>query len=319
MSMAPDPIGTAAHVHLRRLPGPSYETEELGVAHRTSAPDVLAALRLPGRGEIYDLDSGRWAGMPVVPVHPPFILTSYRTPRGVRNQDDLQWFRRDVNAVNMALNTELVIGTVHTGTHVDALNHVTCGLDSHWHGGYTEGEHLGDFGAFRAEASSIPPLVCRGVLADVPALLGCEILEARHLITLAELDGALQAQGVEIRPGDAVLVRTGYMRVWGSTDPAEAAAHHGSGISHDVAVTLAERGAVLVGADNEGLERVPSPDPQNPHPVHIELLVRRGIHIMELAYLEDLARDRVYEFLFVCLPLRIRGATGSMVRPVAIV
>ena len=85
-----------------------------------------------------------------------------------------------------------------------------------------------------------------------------------------------------------------------------------------MAVYLADKGVVLVGGDNESLERNPSPDPENPHPVHIELLVQRGIHIMELVHVEDLARDGVHEFLFICLPLRIKGATGSMVRPIAI-
>jgi kynurenine formamidase len=75
----------------------------------------------------------------------------------------------------------------------------------------------------------------------------------------------------------------------------------------------------LVGGDTETLERNPSPDPENPHPVHIELLIRRGIHIMELVHLEDLARDGVYEFTLICLPLRIRGATASMVRPIAVI
>jgi kynurenine formamidase len=86
-----------------------------------------------------------------------------------------------------------------------------------------------------------------------------------------------------------------------------------------VAAWLADQRVVAVGGDNESLERNPSPDPDNPHPVHIELLVDHGIHILEFLHVEDLARDEVYEFCFVCLPLRIRHATGSMVRPVALI
>ena len=66
------------------------------------------------------------------------------------------------------------------------------------------------------------------------------------------------------------------------------------------------------------LEVLPSPDPESPHPVHLEALINRGVFILEMVYLEQLARDHVYEFAFICLPLRIRGATGSWVRPVAI-
>jgi hypothetical protein len=100
----------ADHLHQRTLSGMPYEPAELGAVHRAGAGDVLAALSLPVRGEIYDLDSGRWSGMPVVPFHPPFILSSYRTPRGRRNQNDTaEWF--GANPVNLGVNTELMVGT----------------------------------------------------------------------------------------------------------------------------------------------------------------------------------------------------------------
>mgnify|MGYP000536509901 CR=1 FL=1 len=315
MRDASPPGGIPPHLHLRDLPGGPYEPGELGASLDQTPAHLLDALRVPRRGEVYDLDCGRWAGMPVFPVHPPFILTSYRTPRGVRVQQDIDLFRNEVNAVGMGLNTELIVGTTHTGTHIDALSHITCGLDAHWHGGYTESAELTDFGPARAEASSIGPFLRRGVLIDLAAARGVDVLPGRSVVDTAELASTLEAQGTEVRPGDAVLLRTGYMQVWGTED---AHAHHGAGIDHGAAAWLADHGVCLVGADTEGVEVVPSVDPENPHPVHIELLVRRGIHILELAWLEDLARDRVLEFLFVCLPLRIRGATGSMVRPVAI-
>jgi len=316
MTEATDGKGVAEHLHLRDLPGASYADDELGVVHRSGPSELLAALSLAKTGQIYDLDSGRWPGMPVIPVHPPFIITSYRSPRGVRNQGDLDDWRGE-NRVNMALNTEIIIGTVHTGTHLDALSHITCGGDDHWRSGYSAADNLGDFGPLTAEASSIPPFICRGVMVDIAAYKGVEILEGEYLITADDVTGALEQQGTEVRAGDAVLIRTGYMKAWG-VDEERAARHFGAGIGHDVAVYLADRGVVLVGGDNETVERNPSPDPENPHPVHIELLIERGIHLMELAHVEDLARDGVHEFLFICLPLRIKGATGSMVRPIAI-
>ena len=114
-----------------------------------------------------------------------------------------------------------------------------------------------------------------------------------------------------------MLVRTGYMAYW-PHDLEGAGRHFSAGITADAAVALAEGGAVAIGSDTEGLEVLPEVDPEDVFPVHIALLVERGVHIVELLYLEDLARDRRHEFLFVCLPLRIRGATASMVRPVAI-
>ena len=316
MDPASDGKGVAEHLQLRDIPGASYADDELGVIHRSGPEAMLSALSLAKTGQIYDLDSGRWPGMPVFPAHPPFIMTTYRTPQGIKNQGDLDdW--RGVNKVNMAMNTDIIIGTVHTGTHLDALSHITCGGDNHWHGGYSATENLGDFGPLTAEASSIPPFICRGVLIDIPAYKGVEILEAEYLITADDVRGALEAQGTEVRAGDAVMIRTGYMQAWG-VDEERTAQHFGSGIGHDVAVFLADKGVVMVGSDNESIERNPSPDPENPHPVHIELLIERGIHILELVHVEDLARDNVHEFLFICLPLRIKGATGSMVRPIAI-
>jgi kynurenine formamidase len=302
-------------LHVRQIPGVSYDQAELGLAHRTRPSDVVDALTLARRGEVYDLESARWPSMPVLPVHPPFVITSYRTSRGFRNQRDAKTsYGRESGQTGV--NTELVIGTVHTGTHIDALCHVTCGVESRGRGGYDENESMGDFGALTAEASSIPPFVCRGVLVDVAGHLGVEMLGRGHLITLEEMAGALG--GTEIRPGDAVLFRTGYMRAWG-IDDSKSERHYGSGIGVEVARELGDRGVVLVGADTEALERTPPLDADDILPVHVELLIRRGIFILELAYLEDLARDAVREFLFVCLPLRIVGATGSMVRPIAVI
>lgn len=295
----------------RPIPGVAYEPGELGAAYGQAPQALLDALHLPSRGRIYDLDCGRWPGMPVYPLHPPFMVTAYRSPHGIRNVGDLAAWAGP-NAVNMSLNTEIVMGTQHTGTHVDALNHITCGPDNHWYGGYATDRHWTDFGPRRAEGSSMPPWICRGVLIDVAGSLGVEALDAQHIVTLEQTRAALRT---EIRRGDAVLFRTGYMRTWG-TDAA--ALHAGAGIDVETAVWLADHGATIVGADQEGLERMPSPIADNPHPVHIALLVERGVHILEMAYLEDLARDRVTEFLFVCLPLRIYGTTGAMVRPVAV-
>lgn len=306
-----------SHVHLRAIPDKEYERRELGRAWEQRPQEIVAALSLVKRGEIYDLDSGRWVGMPGFPAHPPFVMSAYRSPHGMYNQGDLNDFL-GANKANMGMNTEFMTGTAHTGTHIDALAHITRGEDRHWHGGYTEAEHLGDFGPLTAEASSLPPLICRGVLIDLPGHLGVEILDGEHLIDAEQVQGALARQGTEVRAGDAVLIRTGYMQAWG-VDRERTQRHFGSGIGHDVALWLADRGVVAVGADNESVERNPSPDPENPHPVHLELLIERGIHILEFVHVEDLARDGVYEFCFICLPVRVRHATGSMVRPVALV
>ncbi len=132
---------------------------------------LIDALRSPVEGRLYDLDPGRFPGMPLWAGHPPFQVVSYRTPQGVRTQGDQEWLAAPHNQVGVALMSELVIAGMHSGAHIDALAHITCGEDNHWHGGYTTGEWLGDFGPMRDDASTIEPIIARGVLVDLAAHL----------------------------------------------------------------------------------------------------------------------------------------------------
>ena len=209
------------------------------------------------------------------------------------------------------------MGTVHSGTHVVALSHITCGERHEWFGASNADEHLGDFGPLRGDPTEIPPLIARGVLIDVAGARGVEALGAHEAIGADELRDVLDGQGVELETGDVALIRTGYLSGW--PDANFIAAHQQAGIDRDAALWLASLGVVAVGADTEALEVLPSTVAGNPHPVHLALLGERGIFIIEMVDCEELARDRVYEFCFVCLPLSVRGATGSMVRPVALV
>lgn len=165
----------------------------------------------------------------------------------------------------------------------------------------------------QGDAAAIVPFLTRGVMIDIPAHLGVEQLEPHYPISLDEFLGAAEAQGVEVRENDVVLVRTGLMRSWPDTSKSI-----GAGITNPIAEYVAERGVRAVGVDTEACEVMPSIIEGNPHPVHQTLLIRHAIHIMENIYLEDLSAEQVHEFLFIGLPLKIRGATGSMMRPVAI-
>ena len=277
--------------------------------------DVREALALVAEGRVYNLDSVRFHGMPLFSAHPPFQVLTYRTPRGLDNQQDQAWLQD--NEVNFRWHSEVVMGTVHSGTHIDALSHITCGSDHGWFGGGNSERDLGDFGPLRDDATEIPALLTRGVLFDVAGARGVDALPAHEAIDAAELRDVGARQGLEVRPGDVVLVRTGYLSGW--PDERFIAAHEQAGIDRDAALWLADQGVVAVGGDTEALEVLPSTVPHNPHPVHIALLRERGIFILEMVNCEELARDRVREFCFVCLPISIRGATGSMVRPVALV
>jgi kynurenine formamidase len=183
---------------------------------------------------------------------------------------------------------------LHGGVHVDSGVQTSAGFRIHG-------------------VDTLEPLVTRGVLLDVA---GAQRLPADHSITRQELEHAASIGGVEVRAGDVVLVRTGYGALW-----ADAPQYlHAAGVSAAGSHWLVERGVRAVGADNMAWDVIGPPDPELgvTLPGHMLLLVRAGIPIIENLNLEELAEARAYEFAFVCLPLKMRGATGSPVRPIAL-
>jgi kynurenine formamidase len=254
--------------------------------------------------------------MPLFPGHPPFQVLSYRTPQGIRAAGDQPW--GPVNDAGLGYMSELVLGSQHTGAHIDAHGHMTVGPEDRWHGG-TAASDLGDFGPLKGDATEIPPLWRRGVLYDVAGFRGVAALPAGEAVTADELLALEAAHGLAVGAGEVALVRTGYLSAWPDADAL--ARHRGAGPDISAARLLAERGVAAVGSDTETFEVQPAPDPgepANPQPVHTLLLIEKGVYIMESLDLEALAAAQVREFLFVALPLAIRGATGSMIDPVAV-
>lgn len=285
---------------------------------RATTNKVLGALELVREGRIYSLAQTRFRGMPTFPGHPTFEVIGYRTPQGLRAEGAQPW--GPLNEAGLGYMSEIVFGTTHTGAHVDAHAHMTIGPDDRWYGGSAQAD-LGDFGPLKGDASEFEPIWARGLLYDVPGHRGVPFLGKAEPVLADELEEIGRAQGIdEPREGDVALVRTGYGSHW--PDAAKMAAHRGPGPDVTAARWLAERGVLATGSDTETYEVQPCPDPgepSNPQPVHTLLLIERGIYIMESLHLEKLAHDRVYEFLFVALPLKIRGATASMIDPVAVV
>jgi kynurenine formamidase len=200
----------------------------------------------------------------------------------------------------------------HSGTHIDALAHQAENLTLH--GGVHVDSGIQTSVGFRVLGiETMAPLVTRGVLLDVA---GKERLSQDHSITQDELQRAAADSGVEIRAGDVVLVRTGYGSLW--SEPAEYL--HAPGVSSAGSRWLIEKKVSAVGADNIAWDVIGPTDPDLgvTLPGHILFLVRAGIPIIENLNLEELAEASVHEFAFVCLPLKMRGATGSPVRPIAI-
>jgi kynurenine formamidase len=295
-------------------PSPSG-TRQPGAQHEGSR--VLTALGQVKTGRIHSLALTRFPGMPLFGGHPEFTVTSYRTPQGMRAAGIRAW--PGPNDAGLGYVAEVVSGTTHTGAHIDAHAHMTIGEDDRWFGGSAQ-QDLGDFGPLKGDASEFEPIWTRGVLYDVPRFRGCDSLGRGEPVTADELQRIGSAFGIAAPgPGDVVLVRTGYLRHW--PDEAALAAHRGAGPDVSVAEWLIECGVHATGSDTETYEVQPPPDPgqpSNPQPVHTRLLIDHGIYLMEGLFLEELAADQVYEFLFVALPLKIKGATGSMIDPIAV-
>jgi kynurenine formamidase len=291
---------------------------DIGPIGRMPREQVAEAAKLVREGRMISLAAARFPGMPLFPGHPPFQVLNYRTPRGIRVTGAQPW--GPVNDAGLGYMAEYLMATSHSGAHVDALAHMTVGDDMHWYDGSRADEHLTDFGPTRLDASTMPPFFTRGVLLDAPRHRGLDHLPKGSPIDAAEMEAMCSAQGVEVRPWDVVVIRTGYMSLWPDAERMATAKTAGPDIS--AARWLLERGVVATGTDTETYEVQPAPDPGpdgNPQPVHTLLLIENGIYLMESLDLEELARQQVYEFLFVALPIKIRGATASMVDPVAVI
>src|SRR5262249_9339241 len=201
----------------------------------------------------------------------------------------------------------------NVGTQIDGLGHVTTGDDNHWYNGFQEAKWGGNFGIRKCDATTIPPVITRGVLIDVAGYRNKPALPAHYEITVDDLKGALGQPKTDIQPGAAVLIRTRVLRYWGENgaDHDKLTAHDSAGINLAAARWLVEqKGAIVIGSDTSGLEHWPDPKAKKKAPfipVHKYLLIEQGVHIGEFHYLEDLARDKVYDFCYICMTNKIRG------------
>ena len=200
--------------------------------------------------------------------------------------------------------------------------------DSHFYNGFLAAEWGGDFGIRKADVTTIPPIIARGVMIDVAGLKNVAALPAAYEITVSDLQAALKRQNVDVTPGTVVLIRTGTAQFWGAngSDHAKLAMHDTAGIGISAAKWLVEqKGALAVGSDTSGLEYVPPSAADSKavggsfNPVHVYLLVEQGVHILEFHNLEALAADRVYEFAYIATTNAIRGTVaGTALRPLAL-
>ena len=297
--------------------------DEVGALNAMTNETVRDAMRLAQNGKIYDLgitygrNSYKWPG------HSPCEVMTFRTPEGVARQKDHDFTLPNVNPSRTAWHSCAVFISDNVATQIDGLGHIAVGEDHHWYNGYKESDWGGDFGIRKCDATTIPPIVARAVMLDIAALHKVDALPAHYAITPDDVDKAMAAQKVKVRPGDVVLLRTGVLRYWGhdGADHEKLAEHDSAGITLQTAKYLIEQlGAIMIGSDTRGLEGNPPHQGSDSFiPVHKYLIVEQGVHIAEFHYLEDLARDKVYEFCYVAATNKIAGTTaGFTMRPIGI-
>jgi len=262
--------------------------------------DTKEIAELVTTGKVYDLGMEYYVGMPHHPNHPPFAFS-------LTKLHGEMVYEGGVSACNCLFTTG-----GHTGTHFDALGHIA--RNGNVHGVGDIGPWQAYEGLKKAGIHEVAPVVTRGVLLDIAGLEGKACLESDYRIGNKALQEAVQRQGTPVQEGDAVLIRTGWIRHF--KDAVRYISHHDGcpGLIEEGARWLVSQGARYVGADTVALEKTPSPN----LPVHVILLVENGIHIIEAMNLDGLAKDGVYQFLFFASPLKIRGGTASPVRPVAV-
>ena len=272
----------------------------IGALSRIGNDTVQAATALARGGEVFDLGLEIGAHIPHNSDFVRFSMAFTHTPEGTGAKSPFQY------------SVETLTGSLHIGTHIDAFVHVQ--QNGRIHGGHSVSEAGDDRGWKRHGMETVPPIVGRGVVLDIPALKGLVRLPDRYEVTVDDIRAELARTHTEIDKGDIVLIRTGKIQDFGDEAAFQAAE---PGVGRDAALWLYEAGMAVLGTDTTGTEPLPFRDPAVT--THQAMLVDKGVHLIENVYLEEVAARGIREGLFVALPIRITGATGSWIRPVLIV
>ncbi|MBV9218188.1 MAG: cyclase family protein [Methylobacteriaceae bacterium] len=291
---------------------PFGKDDQIGMLNLIDASTRQAILSRADAGKVFDLAVDHFIGMPgwIAANDPAFQIWMTHTPRGEELADVMK-VGFDHNKL-VSYSGDAISMYTHCGTHVDSLNHF--GYNGKVFNNFTSEDHLGSRHWTVNGADKHPPVIARGILLDVAGLHGLDMMPPSHGIGPEDLEGCLRHQKTELRCGDVVMVRTGRMRAW--PDPA-AYMTNPPGLTRAGAEFLAKGGAIIIGADNHCVEQSPSADPQNWQVVHTYLLAEAGIPMMEIVNLEELAEEKVYEYAFLGACIKLRGATGSPMRPIA--
>jgi kynurenine formamidase len=284
-----------------RCPSKWGAADERGSGNHMTPANVLRAARLITTGQTFELSHVIARDMPLNPGRQFDVHTKRSTgPFGTNQRYS---------------NEELVVSEIgQVGTQFDGFTHQA--IDRLLYNCVKMDEVATRTGFSKMGMEKVGTLMTRGVLIDIAGLKGVDVLPINYEITAADLEQALQKQGISVEPGDAVLIYTGWSKHWGVDNKLNTSGCPGIGLG--AAEWLIKRDPMLLGSDNWPVEIAPNPDKALSLPVHNLALTVNGVHLLENLVLEDLAKARVYEFAFVMQPLKLQGATGSTVAPTAL-
>lgn len=284
-----------------RCPSKWGANDERGSANHMKPAAVLKAAKLIRTGEVIELGH-------VLNQRMPFFGTrrfDVHTKRTFMNPESNR----------RGSNEEVVIAEIaQVGTQFDGFNHQT--IENSLYNCFKNDELATRGGFTKLGVEKVGALMTRGVLIDVAGLKGVDILPDAYEITVDDLQQALQRQNLTLSPGDAVMIHTGWGKLWGKENARYVKSCPGIGVA--AAEWLAKQDPMLIGSDNWPVEVSPNPDPKISLPVHQIMLVVHGIHLLENMRLEEAAAKKVHEFAFMLQPLKIQGGSGSTVAPVAV-
>jgi kynurenine formamidase len=293
--------------------------DERGTLNLLTPETVVAAARCVREGRVVSLAMPiRGATSSAAPTTVPH-LRGRPLPQHFMSVDggDYAAGARAVGAGLKMADDALVVTPHGTTTHMDALCHMWSGDELY--NGHPAGR-VRSYGAQRCGIDKAGPVVARGVLFDVARLRGVPHLAAHDRIGPDDLQGCLDATGVDLRPGDVAVIRTGWPLTWEEQGP-DAYCSGQPGLDADGGRWLAGRDVSVVAADNAaigGLNDRQLADEGPDDDLHLILLWRHGVHLAEMLWLEELAAARPADFLFVAAPLRIEGGTASPITPIAV-
>ncbi|MCH8266369.1 MAG: cyclase family protein [Acidobacteria bacterium] len=285
----------------QRCPSKWGAGDQRGSGNWMKPDTVLRAARLIRTGEVFELGE----------VLTPDPSESYINRNRVYNI----YTKPSVPVPNTRVgNEELIVTELgQIGTQFDGFAHQMYG-DS-FYNCFQAGDIITRYGFQKLGVENVGMLMTRGVLIDVAAFKGVEMLSETYVITPEDLQQALARENLALQPGDAVVIHTGWGKLRGKDNARYGRSSPGVGVA--AGEWLVRQDPMLIAADNCCVEVRPS-EPQRNLPVHTMTLVQHGVYLIENLELEALAAARAYEFAFVVQPLKLKGATGSTVAPVAI-